>query len=70
MDSLESFMKSGILVMLALGSVVLGEGSLLAQRRRGDWQAARHGWLFSLAEGKAKARQTGKPLMVVLRCVP
>jgi len=32
-------MKSGILVVLALCSVMLGEESLLAQRRRGDWIA-------------------------------
>ena len=28
------------------------------------------GWLPSLDEGMALARKTGKPLMVVLRCVP
>jgi hypothetical protein len=28
------------------------------------------GWLSSLSQGKALARQTGKPLMVVIRCVP
>ena len=28
------------------------------------------GWLGSLEQGKAAARKTGKPLMVVIRCVP
>jgi hypothetical protein len=28
------------------------------------------GWLSSLAEGKAVASKTGKPIMFVLRCQP
>ena len=66
-------MKSGFAVLVALGFVVLSDTALLAQRRGprfGDPQPARHGWLSSLEEGKAQARRTGKPLMVVLRCVP
>lgn len=35
-----------------------------------DGNGARFGWLSSLEEGKTEARKTGKPLMVVLRCVP
>jgi hypothetical protein len=41
-----------------------------AQPGRGEASAARFGWLSSLAEGKAQARKTGKPLMVTIRCVP
>jgi hypothetical protein len=66
-------MKSGSAALLALGLVVLTATSLPAQRGRprfGDPQPARYGWLSSLEEGKARARQSGKPLMVVLRCVP
>jgi hypothetical protein len=65
-------MKSGLVVALALGYVALGEGAALAQPGgpRGGEQGGRYGWLSSLEEGKARARQTGKPLMVVLRCVP
>jgi hypothetical protein len=33
-------------------------------------EAVKNGWLFSLAEGKAQAARTNKPLMVVVRCVP
>jgi hypothetical protein len=29
-----------------------------------------YGWLGSLEQGKAQAQQSGKPLMVVIRCVP
>jgi hypothetical protein len=66
-------MRSGSLVLFALGLMALAENPVLAQRgrdRRGDQPAARHGWLGDLEQGKARARQSGKPLMVVLRCVP
>jgi hypothetical protein len=59
-------------VILALGAMALSDSPARAQRRaprRGD-PSARYGWTFSLAEGKAQARKSGKPLMVVLRCVP
>lgn len=63
-------MRSSVAV-LALAAVVLADGSALAQGRRfGEQQAVRNGWLFSLAAGKQQAQKTGKPLMVVLRCVP
>ena len=58
------------LLVLALGMVVLADASLLAQPRRGDQAAAEYGWHFSLEQGKALARASGKPLMVVVRCVP
>jgi hypothetical protein len=54
--------------VLALGSLVLAAAPAFGQFR--DPQAARFGWVASLEEGKARARQTGKPLMVVLRCQP
>src|SRR5690242_12851281 len=60
-------------LLLALGLVALSGPSAQAQfgPRRGDQQeAARYGWLASLEEGQAQARKTGRPLMVVLRCVP
>jgi hypothetical protein len=36
----------------------------------GEMEAARKGWIFNLSTGQQLARQTGKPLMVVVRCVP
>ena len=66
-------MRSGSLLLFALGLTALVDTPLLAQRgrdRRGDPQAARYGWLSDLEQGKVRARQSGKPLMVVLRCVP
>jgi hypothetical protein len=38
--------------------------------RRGEQPAGKYGWLSSLEAGKAEARESGKPLMVVVRCVP
>jgi hypothetical protein len=64
-------MKSPFVTMLALAGIVLSDASAIAQRgRRSEAEAAANGWLFSLAEGKQQASRTGKPMMVVLRCVP
>jgi hypothetical protein len=60
----------------ALGLFAFGIASLIAtpcQAQKGKGMggdASRFGWLSSLSEGKAQARKTGKPLMVVIRCVP
>jgi hypothetical protein len=65
-------MKSGFVALLTLGFVASDVAPVMAQPRgprRGE-DAARYGWLFSLEEGKAQARKSGKPLMVVVRCVP
>ena len=55
--------------LLTLGLATLADAPLRAQFRRQD-PAAQDGWLFSLEEGKSRARTSGKPLMVVIRCVP
>jgi hypothetical protein len=59
--------------LLALGTVALSCAPAHAQPRRASGEGgepAEYGWLSSLEEGKARARQTGKPLLVVVRCVP
>ena len=63
-------MRSLVIAVVALAGVVLAEGCVFAQRERGGQAAARNGWLFSLQSGKQRARETGKPLMVVVRCEP
>lgn len=64
-------MGSRLVVCLALGSMLLADAPAQAQRgRRGDWGAVHNRWLFNLEDGKALAQRSGKPLMVVLRCVP
>lgn len=64
-------MKRLLLGFLVLGVAGLTASPARAQKGKGKGgDAARYGWLSSLTEGKAQARQTGKPLMVVLRCEP
>ncbi len=65
-------MRCLLLAVLAVAGIALTEEPAHAQRgRESDDQAAgRNGWGFSLTAGMRKARETGKPLMVVLRCVP
>ena len=53
-----------------VGYLALSAAALPAQQGRGEPQPARQGWLGSLSAGNAQARQSGKPLMVVLRCEP
>jgi hypothetical protein len=63
-------MRIGI-IALAVGFLLLSFHPVSAQGKRGrDQDAAKYGWLPSLAEGKAQAKKTGKPILVVLRCVP
>jgi len=65
-------MKRGSVVLFALGCLGLAQPAAVAQSkgRAGEQEAVKQGWIFNLAQGKAEARKTGKPLMVVLRCVP
>ena len=66
-------MRIGLSLLLALASVLLAAAPLLAQPRgtgRDDQAAGKNGWLSSLDEGITQAEKTGKPLMVIFRCVP
>jgi hypothetical protein len=65
-------MRSPIAAVLALAGVALADSAALAQRGfgPGEQAAGRYGWVSSLSAGKRMAQQTGKPLMVVVRCVP
>jgi hypothetical protein len=64
-------MKFGLLGLLAFGLVFVPQPALHAQPRgRGDAEAAKYGWISDLDEGIAQAAKSGKPLMVVFRCVP
>jgi hypothetical protein len=57
-----------MIALLALGTLAWNAIPVAGQGKGGD--GARYGWLSSLEEGRAQARKTGKPLMVVIRCVP
>jgi hypothetical protein len=65
-------MRSVVVVALSVAGLMSAAENALAQRGRSfaDQMAAQNGWEFSLSAGKRLARATGKPLMVVLRCVP
>jgi len=66
-------MTCRFVLALIAGFLAWADAPLMAQSRgsrRGDAQAVKNGWLFNLEEGKTQARTSGKPLMVVLRCVP
>ena len=65
-------MRRPLVAVLALAGLALADVPAPAPRGRrfGEAAAGRNGWLFSLREGQRLARATGKPLMVVLRCVP
>ena len=57
---------AALVCVTAACPAALGQG-----RGRGNGSlAARHGWLFNLAEGRREAARTGKPLLVVFRCEP
>lgn len=66
-------MRSGVVASLVLVSLLGVDVTAEAQfgmGRRGEGEAVKHGWIFSLEQGKARAKESGKPLMVVIRCVP
>jgi len=45
-------------------------GELLAQGPRDENAAKKFGWLSNYQEGLATAKKTGKPIMLVFRCIP
>jgi hypothetical protein len=65
-------MRCSFLAVLTIAGLALTHASACAQHGRDEDEhaAGRNGWGSSLAAGLRQARQTGKPLMVVLRCVP
>jgi hypothetical protein len=65
-------MRSPLAAVLTVTAILLSDASAFAQRGRrgGGFDGFRNGWQFSLRTGKELARQTGKPLMVVIRCQP
>ena len=66
-------MLTRLIVLVGLVFVAPDATPLLApqqDRRRGGQEAGEYGWLSNLQAGQAEARKTGKPLMVVVRCVP
>jgi hypothetical protein len=55
---------------IALGAIASQASPTSAQKKVGEFEAVKYGWNFSLSQGKALAEKSGKPMMVVMRCVP
>ena len=55
---------AGILVLILTHSVEAQFGG------RGQREAREYGWLTNYRAAKDEARKSGKPIMVVFRCVP
>jgi hypothetical protein len=67
-------MHAKFTIPLVLGMIVAPSPSLQAQsdlqRNLKDTNVGKH-WIYNnLKEGDAQAKATGKPLLVVFRCVP
>ncbi len=60
--------------MLALALVVSLNGpSVFAQRQaENEWRidAKEHGWRLDYKQARQEAKRSGKPMMVVIRCIP
>lgn len=57
--------------VLALAAVIAGISPAVAQRRGSERdELRRYRWETSLDAAVRTARRTGRPMMVVIRCVP
>jgi hypothetical protein len=63
---------SGLLRIGLLGFMLchLLEGKVSAQGNRDENAARKFGWLSNYQEGLASAKKSGKPIMLVFRCIP
>jgi hypothetical protein len=59
-----------VLILAIPGLLLFGSQAQAQRGSPGAAAAQRTGWIFSLTEGKRKAQETGKPLMLVFRCDP
>lgn len=62
---MQSVLVSLLMLTFAATAAAQPRGAVRDNRDGGQY-----GWLSSLTEGKAAARKAGKPLLVMLRCVP
>jgi hypothetical protein len=56
--------------LIALALTALSTSPALAQKGRVRDDAARYGWTDDLPAAMKEAKRTGKPVVVVLRCIP
>lgn len=56
-----------------LASLITTSTNVMAQRQGNpaqDRESVANGWVFDYSAAQEQSRRTGKPMMVVLRCVP
>ncbi len=64
-------MRPVLAALLAVGVFSVATGSGLAQKKgKFNDDAPRFGWRENFPEAMTEAKRTGKPVMVVLRCIP
>ena len=63
-------MRTQTVGLIALLFAGLSVTPALAQRGRVRDDAARYGWSDDLPAAMKEAKRTGKPVVVVLRCIP
>lgn len=63
-------MSHRLLILLAVGVCVLAASPLHAQGKKSNGGATTSGWVSNFAEAKRQAANSGKPMMIVIRCVP
>ncbi len=56
--------------LISLAIVGLMASPALAQRGRRSFDPGRNGWLTDYRQAREAARQSGKPILLVFRCVP
>ena len=63
-------MRRLLLGVMVLAVVGLTASPVLAQRGLPPMAAARNGWLSDYPQAREQAKKTGKPIMLVFRCIP
>jgi hypothetical protein len=63
-------MRSLTFCLIALGLSGLYPASVSAQKGKARDDAERYGWTEDLPAALKEAKRTGKPVVVVLRCIP
>lgn len=64
-------MKKLMIGLVGLACILPRVELALAQgREQSRFDAVENGWVFDYRKAQRRARQTGKPMMIVLRCVP
>ena len=63
-------MRSLTFCLIALAFGGLEQASVAAQKGKFRDEAVRYGWTEDLPAAMKEAKRTGKPVIVILRCIP